>query len=525
MAEFAYNNGYQESIKHTPFFANYGVNPEYQTIGHLMQGRITPPEDMSQLHDTLQAEMTEAQLRHKEYYDAGRKPDPNLQSGDSVWLLPRNIRTTRPCKKLDYKKIGPFKILARIGESAYKLDLPPSMRIHNTFHISLLEPYHDDRFSSQRAQPPPPIMIEGEPEYELEQIINSRLQYGKLQDQAKWTGYPPEHDKVWYPHEDFENAGIAKQQFHQKYPRKPYLDQDRGARKRRDLGLHNTTTATRTTTTTSTNDDTETPDTEDRPRRVGNEGGTTYEPPIPSPTRVGGSRKERTSSPGARSAVMDSMLRRRVQNPLSRQGSLGMVSPRPISVCTISTGIAPEQKTTKKTPRTERDMVRMLRRQMLRPCAREDQSGILSARKRREETPLKMASETPGARTTTEIRCREDTAGEGGERKNSTRCRSPTKANPGTVGRKTTNTGKGRKNPTRASQLPDHNTTNARRTPRTSQNSRGIWFQPSEVEERDGHQKASQRRARTQEPQPPKGAQKSWAEVVRFGSVASWDRC
>jgi len=38
MAEFAYNNGYQESIKRTHFFANYGVNPEYQTIGHLMQG-------------------------------------------------------------------------------------------------------------------------------------------------------------------------------------------------------------------------------------------------------------------------------------------------------------------------------------------------------------------------------------------------------------------------------------------------------------------------------------------------------
>jgi len=261
MAEFSYNNGYQESMKRTPFFANYGANPEYQTIGHLMQGKITLPENMSQLHDTLQAEMTEVQLRHKEYYDAGRKSDPNLQSGDSVWLLPRNIRTTRPCKKLDYKKIGPFKILARIGESAYKLDLLPSMRIHNTFHISLLEPYHDNKFSSQRAQPPPPIIIEGEPEYELEQIIDSRLHYGKLQYPAKWTGYPPEHDEVWYPHEDFENAGIAKQQFHQKYPRKRSLDQDRGKLKRGDMGLHNTTTATRTTTTTFTNDETKTPDT------------------------------------------------------------------------------------------------------------------------------------------------------------------------------------------------------------------------------------------------------------------------
>ena len=70
MAEFAYNNGYQESIKHTPFFANYGINPEYQTIGHLMNTEIRPPEEMSQLNEVLQAEMTQAQLRHKDYYDA-----------------------------------------------------------------------------------------------------------------------------------------------------------------------------------------------------------------------------------------------------------------------------------------------------------------------------------------------------------------------------------------------------------------------------------------------------------------------
>jgi len=206
---------------------------------------------------------------------------------------------------------------------------------------------------------------------------------------------------------------------------------------------------------------------------------------------------------------MDGLLRRRLPSALQGQGSLGVVSSKPISVNTISTGIALEQKTTEETPWAERDMVRMLRRQMLRICAREDQSRILSPRKRRQETPLKMASETRRAGTTKEIRCREDTAGEGGERKNSTRCRSPTEANPGTVTRKATNTAKGRKNPTRASQLPDHDRTNALRKPRTSQNDRGIWFQLSKVEERDGRQNTSKQGARTQEPQPPKGTQKS----------------
>jgi len=51
------------------------------------------------------------------------------------------------------------------------------MAIHNTFHISLLEPYQDNRFPSQIKEPSSPIQIEGEDEYELDEIIDSRLHY------------------------------------------------------------------------------------------------------------------------------------------------------------------------------------------------------------------------------------------------------------------------------------------------------------------------------------------------------------
>jgi len=413
MAELAFNNGHQESIKHTPFFANYGINPEYQTIGHLMQGQITPPENMSQLHNILRAEMKEAQLRHKKYYDEGRKPDPNLQSGEMLWLLPRNICTTRSCKRLDYKRISPFEILAKIGESAYKLDLPPSIRIHNRFHISLLELYHHNKFPSQRTQPRPPIIIEREPEYELKEIIDSHLHYGKLLYRAKWTSYPHEHDKVWYPYDNFENADIAKQQFHQQYPGKLSRNQDRRTRELRDVGLHITNTATRTTTT-SKNDDTKTIDTKDPPGRMGNHRRTTDKRPIPSPIPVGRSGKERTSSPRARPAVMDSMLRRRVQDPLSRQGSHVMVSPRPISVNAISTNIVQKQET-REEMRPERHCVgQMLRGQMFCPCPRKNKPRVLPTGKWRKKDSVKMAPESPRARTTKSVRCREDTAGERG---------------------------------------------------------------------------------------------------------------
>jgi len=115
-------------------------------------------------------------------------------------------------------------MLAKIGTSAYKLALPPSMAIHNTFHISLLEPYQDNRFPSPIKEPPPLIQIEGEEEYELDEIIDSPLHYNKRQYRAQWKGYSPGHDKVGYPTENLNNTEQTVQRFHQCYPRQPGVD-------------------------------------------------------------------------------------------------------------------------------------------------------------------------------------------------------------------------------------------------------------------------------------------------------------
>ena len=223
IAEFAYNNGYQETFKMTAFYANYGRNPEHQLMNHMITGKETTTENMENLHQTLREEMKNAQIRQKANYDQHRKPDLNLKSGDMVWFIPRNDKTTRPSKKLDYKKMGPFKIVKKVGTSSYKLDLLASMRIHNTFHISLLKPYEENKYHLQIQTPSPPIEIDGEPEYELEEIIDSRLYRNKLQYRAKWTGYSSEHNKTWYTAENFNNASLATEEFHSRYPRKPRL--------------------------------------------------------------------------------------------------------------------------------------------------------------------------------------------------------------------------------------------------------------------------------------------------------------
>jgi len=67
LAEFGYNNGYQETIKTTPFFANYGINPEYKMIGNLFHAKQTKPGEMTQLYVSLRDKMVAAQLRQKDY--------------------------------------------------------------------------------------------------------------------------------------------------------------------------------------------------------------------------------------------------------------------------------------------------------------------------------------------------------------------------------------------------------------------------------------------------------------------------
>ena len=82
------------------------------------------------------------------------KPEPN----DSMWMILKvllsikNIAFKNPgTAKLLPKFAGPFRVLEKIGQAAYKLLLPESMKIHDVFHVGLLEPYHEDG----RCQPPP----------------------------------------------------------------------------------------------------------------------------------------------------------------------------------------------------------------------------------------------------------------------------------------------------------------------------------------------------------------------------------
>jgi hypothetical protein len=85
----------------------------------------------------------------------------------------------------------------------YRLELPTQWSIHPVFHIDLLTPYHETPIHGANYQRPPPDLVEGEEEYEVETVLASQ-RFGrgkKLQYLVKWKGYP-DSDNQWINKED-----------------------------------------------------------------------------------------------------------------------------------------------------------------------------------------------------------------------------------------------------------------------------------------------------------------------------------
>jgi transposase InsO family protein len=226
IAEFCYNNTQSETTRVTPFYANYGYYPRFEPdLGSVSTEAPEVSEyvtALNNLHAELRAKIAYAQAAHVEQANKTCYPDPVLELGDRVWLRWKHVKTTRPSGKLDYKSIGPYTVLERVGSRAYKLDLPPSIQLHQVFHISLLEPAEPDSEPIPgHIQPPPlPVIIDNEEEWEHEEIVDSHHYRNQLQYQVKWTGFH-DQDKAWYPATNFENSQDAVQQFHTRYPQKP----------------------------------------------------------------------------------------------------------------------------------------------------------------------------------------------------------------------------------------------------------------------------------------------------------------
>ncbi|GJW24692.1 putative reverse transcriptase domain-containing protein [Tanacetum coccineum] len=151
LVEFSYNNSYHASIKAAPFEALYGRKCRspvcWTEVG---EAQILGPELIQETTERIvqiKQRMQAARDRQKSYADLKRKP-MEFQVGDKVMLkvLPwKGVVRFGKRGKLNPRYVGPFKVLAKVGEVAYKLELPEELsRVHNTFHVSNLKKCYAD---------------------------------------------------------------------------------------------------------------------------------------------------------------------------------------------------------------------------------------------------------------------------------------------------------------------------------------------------------------------------------------------
>lgn len=228
VAEFAYNNATHSATQVSPFFANYGYNPKATlsldvSVPDPTAHDFTKP--LSDLHDYCREQIAIAQAQYQAPADARRRaiPENVFEVGRKVWLNAKNIKTKRPSKKLDSKKLGPFVIERKISSHAFRLTLPHGMRLlHPVFHVSLLDPYHENAIP-RRTQPPPlPVEVDGETQYEVAGILDSRRHRRQLQYLVRWAGYEGTAEATsWEAAANVENSPVLLTQFHARYPQKP----------------------------------------------------------------------------------------------------------------------------------------------------------------------------------------------------------------------------------------------------------------------------------------------------------------
>jgi len=181
LAEFTYNSTPSATTRLSPFFANKSYHPKSQIIVEQSPNSVAANKYLQGLAD-IQAELKltilEAQRRYQSPVDKRRSPAPKIRIGDLVFILARFIRMTRPSRKLAERFLGPFEVVGQPGMHSYLVKLPTHLRsVHPVFHVLQLEPAFNSQIPNRESTLPPPVVVDGNLEFEIEKVLDSKLDH------------------------------------------------------------------------------------------------------------------------------------------------------------------------------------------------------------------------------------------------------------------------------------------------------------------------------------------------------------
>lgn len=202
LAQWWYNSNHHTYLKMSPFEALFGYKlPILPAMGNY--STVATLEEYLQQRRVLQQlkrELASAQNKMKKFSDY-RRSERNFVVGEEVYLqlrYPHLKSISRgQVSKLSPKYYGPFSIIAKIGQVAYRLQLPENSHIHPVFHVSLLKKL----VGAQRVSPSlPTLPREIHETLEPEAIVNRRVIYKQgaplIQVLVKWQDKTTE-DNTW----------------------------------------------------------------------------------------------------------------------------------------------------------------------------------------------------------------------------------------------------------------------------------------------------------------------------------------
>ena len=175
----------------SPFLCSLGYQPP---LFPSQEAEIAVPSVRShilrcqQTWNKARAALLRASTRSQRQANRHRTPAPHYVPGQKVWLSTKDLHLKVASRKLAPWFIGPFEIEAIINPCAVRLRLPPSLRVHPTFHVSLIKPVSSSPLAVATPAPPSPCIIDNHPAWTVRQLLDVRPRGRGFQYLVDWEG-------------------------------------------------------------------------------------------------------------------------------------------------------------------------------------------------------------------------------------------------------------------------------------------------------------------------------------------------